>query len=373
MNTPLLSVIVPVYNTEQYVNRCLDSILNQTYHNIEIIIVDDASEGDIKNIAVEYCKRYNNVRLISHEKNMGLFQARITGLKEAKGDYFAFVDSDDYISVDYYRIMLNKAVAEQADIVVSDHLESYENEKSLYFPHGMIQQIDWNLKNEEIINMLMQQHGLDYSWWVVWNKIYSIHLWWETRELLEPLSTHFIMCEDVAFSVAFFSYAKHLVNTHHNYYYRSNEASTISTTIDYEKYIKSINDFTKAFGIAKKVLLKNDLWKKNEQYWEMWYASIADIWRNRVSFDSKLKNVQRLHLQNMFKDLPTAAGTDTFDLSRDFCSHGVKGCAEDWVNEIKKGIASEECKVVSFDIFDTLFGQVQSLKMIWEWEIIKAW
>ncbi len=356
MNNPLLSVIVPVYNTEAYVSRCLDSILNQTYNSIEIIIVDDASEGDIKEIAEEYCKQNSNVRLICHEKNMGLFQARITGLKAAKGEYFAFVDSDDYLSVDFYRIMMKKAFSEQADIVVSDYLEYYSNENCFYSPHGMLQQIDWDLKNEEIIEMLMRQQGLDYSWWVVWNKIYSIRLWKENAEFLKAASSHLIMCEDIAFSVVFFSKATHLANVHNNYYYycRSDESSTTSKSISYQKYKKIITDFTTAFHIAKEILIQNNQWRSYQKNWEIWLDSISNVWKSRISNDADLKKAQRLQLQDMLDNLPISVHANQFDLSHDFCSHGTKWYGEDWVNEIKKAIADKECKVVSFDIFDTL-------------------
>ncbi|MBS6516648.1 MAG: glycosyltransferase [Clostridium sp.] len=356
MNTPLLSVIVPVYNTEKYVNRCIDSILSQTYDNIEIIIVDDASDGDIKDIAREYIKCYKNIHLVSHEKNRGLFQARITGLKSAKGEYFAFVDSDDYISCDYYRIMIKKALEENADVVASDHVETYQKEKGLFFPHGMLHQVDWDLKNKEIINMLMSQKGLDYCWWVIWNKIYSIQLWEQQKQFLESVATHLIMCEDIAFSITFLSKATHFVNTHYNYYYyyRNDDASTTSISMSYEKYEKNINDFICAFDISKKALQLNDCWKENKTNWKNWEASIADIWRDKIEKDKKLKKSQRLYFSNLLESLPTQSKNRVFDLSRDFCAHGVKGCAEDWVNEIKRAVRSKKCELVSFDIFDTL-------------------
>ena len=104
-----ISIIMPVYNTEKYVKRCINSVLQQTYSNIELIIVDDCSPGNIKEIAQDFINIDNRVKIISHEVNKGLFCARLTGAKQATGDYIAFIDSDDYVSNDYYHTLIEKA------------------------------------------------------------------------------------------------------------------------------------------------------------------------------------------------------------------------------------------------------------------------
>ena len=90
-----ISVVMPVYNTEKYVKRCVESVLQQTYRNIELIIVDDCSPGNIKEIAQYFVNADSRVQIISHEKNKGLFRARLTGAEHATGEYIAFIDSDD--------------------------------------------------------------------------------------------------------------------------------------------------------------------------------------------------------------------------------------------------------------------------------------
>ena len=115
-SNPLVSVIIPVYNVEKYLCRCLDSVINQTYSNIEIILVDDGSEDNSGTICEEYKSRDTRIKVI-HQKNQGLSAARNNGFLESNGDYIVFVDSDDYVIKDYIRCMLSAAYFFNADIV----------------------------------------------------------------------------------------------------------------------------------------------------------------------------------------------------------------------------------------------------------------
>ena len=94
-----ISICVPVYNVEKYLRECLNSLINQTYKNIEIICVDDGSTDDSLQILKEYSSKDSRIQIIKHEKNKGLFCARKTAVKEAIGEYLLFVDSDDFIEV----------------------------------------------------------------------------------------------------------------------------------------------------------------------------------------------------------------------------------------------------------------------------------
>lgn len=93
---PLLSIIVPIYNVEQYLERCIESIINQTYKNLEIILVDDGSKDNSGTIADTYASKDNRIKVI-HKENGGLSDARNHGLDQAKGKYIIFIDSDDFI------------------------------------------------------------------------------------------------------------------------------------------------------------------------------------------------------------------------------------------------------------------------------------
>jgi glycosyltransferase involved in cell wall biosynthesis len=114
----LVSVIVPVYNSEKTIRRCIESIINQTYKNLEVIIVDDCS-SDASIIEISKIKD-SRIRTIKQSKNSGVSASRNIGLKHATGDYVGFVDSDDFIATDFYEILLNNALLTNADIVEAD-------------------------------------------------------------------------------------------------------------------------------------------------------------------------------------------------------------------------------------------------------------
>lgn len=112
---PLISVIVPIYNVEKYLNRCIDSIIAQTYENIEIILVDDGSPDNCGAICDEYAAKDSRIKVI-HKKNGGLSEARNAGIDIAKGEFISFIDSDDFVSKYYIEILYRCLVENEADI-----------------------------------------------------------------------------------------------------------------------------------------------------------------------------------------------------------------------------------------------------------------
>ena len=111
-----LSVIVPIYNTQEYLKQCVDSILNQKYDDLELILVDDGSIDGSSEICDQYQRIDNRVKVI-HQKNQGCISARRCGLQNSKGDYIGFVDSDDWIAPDMYQILMVIAEEKECDIV----------------------------------------------------------------------------------------------------------------------------------------------------------------------------------------------------------------------------------------------------------------
>ena len=130
---PFVSIIVPVYNVESYLRRCLNSILLQSYSNIEVIVVDDGSTDLSGTICDEYQKQDSRVKVI-HKTNQGLGAARNTGLKIAKGEYISFVDSDDYIDLNMIEVLLEACLKTESEIAIcAVEYELLDNTKIINF------------------------------------------------------------------------------------------------------------------------------------------------------------------------------------------------------------------------------------------------
>lgn len=139
-NKPLISFIVPVYNGEQYINKCVNSILNQTNRNFEIIIIDDGSNDNSLEICREYEKIYNNIYVYT-QINQGVSVARNNGLKNSKGEWIAFVDVDDQIAPNYiesvlYYINEKKYDLIQFDFFINEKEYEIKNIESNYTVYG---------------------------------------------------------------------------------------------------------------------------------------------------------------------------------------------------------------------------------------------
>ena len=170
MDNPLISVIVPVYKVEKYLRKCVDSILAQTYTNLEIILVDDGSPDNCGAICDEYAVKDSRIKVI-HQHNGGLSAARNAGLDIATGDYIGFVDSDDYIAPDMYKKLYNALIENDADVSICnyDYVDTSYQTMNIYSPmenkiYGYI----------EAINNLFVEY---YCYYVtVWNRLYKSEL-----------------------------------------------------------------------------------------------------------------------------------------------------------------------------------------------------
>lgn len=132
MNGKTISVIVPAFNIAPWISRSLDSLLAQTHRELEIIVVDDGSSDNIREVLGDYCEKYPNIKAI-HKENGGVTSARLRGVDEATGDWIAFMDGDDYVEPQMYGRMLEHALAYGADISHCGH--------QIHFPDGRIEYV----------------------------------------------------------------------------------------------------------------------------------------------------------------------------------------------------------------------------------------
>lgn len=155
----LISVIVPVYNVENYLGKCLDSIINQTYKNIEIIVVDDGSTDSSGRLCDEYAERDVRIKVI-HKDNGGLSDARNAGLDICKGDYIGFIDSDDTIDTDMYETLYNNICKYNADVSMCKNKNIDETGPHLYIKDKGVKVYDDKLS---ILQELLLGKGLSVS------------------------------------------------------------------------------------------------------------------------------------------------------------------------------------------------------------------
>ena len=228
-----ISVVVPVYNTENYLRKCVDSIINQQNVSIEIILVDDCStKQETIQTLKDYARKYKFIKIVKHEKNYGTLRGRLTGFKYASGEYIAYLDSDDTMSRDYLRTLRKTATDKKADVVVSTFLIDNADTKLKYqMLRCPFLNKNFDLKGEEIFEMFMKQEGKYYGWTLVWNKLYHrsvIQKFYNELLLFSKANVGLNMLEDIAFSLFVYLNANHLVSVsgEYVYYYKHQNAFT---------------------------------------------------------------------------------------------------------------------------------------------------
>lgn len=164
-----ISVITPVYKVEKYLEKCINSILNQTFSDFELFIVDDGSPDSCGKIADEYAKKDNRVRVI-HKENGGAPSARNIGIKEASGDFFYFPDSDDWLEENYLQEMYDLAVKTNAQLVVTGYtMEYYENNSRQSYK---VFESEKNYFNQQLVRNNIHNYFDNMMMAVPWNKLY---------------------------------------------------------------------------------------------------------------------------------------------------------------------------------------------------------
>lgn len=212
-----LSIIVPVYNVENYLEKCLLSLVNQTLDNdeYEVLVVNDGSPDNSQAIIDKFSAKYSNVISLWKE-NGGLSDARNYGLDRAKGRYVAFVDSDDYVDLRMYEVMLEKAKEKDFDLVVCDFIEIYEDHRV----NGTSR-----LKGDLLGREKVRQSMIDF-YPSAWNKIYK-------RELFDKIRfKRGVWFEDVECIYRLFPHINSVGVVHEAFYYYIQRAGSISKSTD---------------------------------------------------------------------------------------------------------------------------------------------
>ena len=223
-NNTLVSVIIPVYNAKKYLRNCIESIVSQTYHNLEIILVDDGSTDDSKKLVDDYAKSDRRIKVF-HQKNMGLSGARNTGIKNATGKYITFIDSDDYIEPDMIKSLYEALIDSQADIAICSFKEIYPNGKTKGFNDNYPKQA---FDTEAALANMLQENGFMVS---ATMKLFPTNYF---KEIKFPIGK---LHEDVGTTYKLIMKAKKIIFIPNEYYiYVHHDGSIINQSFDEHKF-----------------------------------------------------------------------------------------------------------------------------------------
>lgn len=174
---PKISIIIPIYNAEKYIEKCINSILMQTFQDFEIILVNDGSTDDSKLICDNYVEKDCRIRLIN-KKNGGAASARNLGIEHSNGKYISFIDIDDYIAHNMYEVLYRNAIKYSSDLVICEFISI--NEDEIYeFKNETNNSKEIKLSNKEALSQLYKEKEVTFV--VPWNKLYKSELFKELR------------------------------------------------------------------------------------------------------------------------------------------------------------------------------------------------
>lgn len=242
---PLISIIVPIYKVEAYLRRCIDSILSQTYKNLEIILVDDGSPDSCGTICDEYAEKDQRV-IVIHKKNAGVGFARNSGIEVFTGHYVMFVDSDDYLSLECVEVLYRRLVADKSDIAVGNYVKIFDN--------GEIKEGYTKYPKDFVVstNQILASYQPHLIYVTPWGKLYK-------RDIIKKISYPQLRCgedtwvfEDIISQCGLISF----INKPLYYYYQRSDSIVHSK--DERKIYDSINaDLRLSSFLVRKKLEKN--------------------------------------------------------------------------------------------------------------------
>ena len=273
---PVISVIVPVYKVEEYLDECIQSIINQTYSRLEIILVDDGSPDRCPEICDDWALRDKRIKVI-HKQNGGLSDARNAGLDICTGDYIAFVDSDDWIKPNMYQIMLDAILREKADLCTCNIISCYPN-----------RQVSWGGKaytvgdSEKMLDLLYSDSVFPVC---AWNKLSRKELW---KNFRFPVGK---ICEDAFTTYLLIHKSERIVQiTDALYCYRIRPQSIMTASF------------------SKKNMDEEEAWRNNyefvkEHYPQLYKKAFSFYLQSVNVLIRKIKKEQRKQYQEEFRFL----------------------------------------------------------------------
>lgn len=311
MENDLISIIIPVYKVEKYLEKCIESVLKQTYTNLQIILVDDGSPDNCGKICDEYAKKDPRIEVI-HKVNGGLSDARNVGIAKAKGKYIGFVDSDDYIKEDMYEILINLIKEYDADVSICNLYDVIDGKEYIKNNENGIQEYS---RLEILKEVLLDKNIQSYAW----NKLYKKELF---DEIKYPIGKKY---EDIGTTFYVFEKCNKIVVTSEpEYYYLKRSDSLVnnvteSTVLDYtdiiiqrylytQKNIEKLRKYNNYYLAKTLITAHNDIEllgsiseKMQEKYKEL-YNLVYNIMKNdREDIEELFNAEQKKAIKNIIR------------------------------------------------------------------------
>lgn len=285
-NYGLVSIIVPVYNVEKYFDECINSLLGQTYKNIEIIIVDDGTKDNCGKKADELAEKDDRVKVL-HKENEGLSPARNDGLKLATGDYYCFVDSDDYVSDKYVERLVKTIAEKEADMAFCNFNAYYVNKN---VPSGVLLKLEEkDISPDEYLESMYTFPG---AYTEIWNKIFR-------KEVFKDLKFEKMVCEDAQIMLSVVDNCRKICYISDILYYYRRRKNSIANT---KQEIILLNEM-KWIGDHKRRLENKKRTHLSSMAQKLYISKILEKYRvckkdKRKSIKGQLKKEIKLLMKN---------------------------------------------------------------------------
>ncbi|MGH2304757.1 glycosyltransferase family 2 protein [Campylobacter taeniopygiae] len=239
-----ISIILPTYNVEPYIERALQSCINQTFKNIEIIVVDDCGNDKSIEIAKDYANKDERIKIIHNEKNLGLLRTRYEGVKAAISDYIMFLDPDDYLELNACEECIKVLDNNEVDLICFN----YNNIKSTYIEKFDFF-IDAKFNQEDFLFFLISKLD-DYNW-NIWSKIYKKEIYLRIFKENEKLTSLRInMAEDTLFFIICLNYVNKIHTISHKIYnYNKINLNSSMNTMNIQKNISYVKDLNNCISL----------------------------------------------------------------------------------------------------------------------------
>lgn len=339
--TKKISIIVPNYKNDEYLEKTINSLVKQTYKNLEIIVICDEPEENCDKIMNKYIEEDKRIIYIKNEKRQGKFKARLQGIKNATGDYIAFLDADNYASIDLYRNMIYTAEKKEADVVVGDIVYEKENgDKDIY---NLMQLPLYDITGKECFEKYFEQNGLNPFWSKIWNKVYSKSIIEKALKDLEELSVNIDYTSEFVISTILFYYAKKItrIDNDNVFYCEHQKTRDKGELLEYSKELIKVFECIEKFLREKQIYV---LYQENIEEWKHYFYQ--DLTDRAQAVGASLKKEIETNLRNFGKKHKEILDKNYFKC--------VKSVWNDNLERIKRNFAKSEIKYISFDVFDTL-------------------